>query len=122
MTIQEVALHLVKLCREGKNLQAIQELYSPQIVSVEAFEMPPMPRTTTGMAGVLKKSQWWVENHIVHSAKVGEPFVAVEKFAVTFDYDVTFKPTGKRTEMKEVGVYTVAGGKITHEEFLYAMS
>jgi hypothetical protein len=30
-----------------------------------------------------------------------------------------FKPTGQKRKMVEVAVYTVAKGKIVHEEFLY---
>ncbi len=122
MTVHEVATHLVKLCREGKFEQATKDLYSQDIVSVEAFDMPPMPRETKGLDAVLKKGQWWVENHTIHEAKVGNPFVSAEKFAVEFAMDVTFKPTNKRNKMVEVAVYTVAGGKIVHEEFLYAMN
>lgn len=120
MTTKEVATRLVALCREGQNLKAIEELYSPNIVSLEAFDMPNMKRETRGIEGVLGKSKWWVENNTVHSAQASDPFVSNEKFAVNFQYDVTFKPTGKRSNMNEVGVYTVEGGKIVREEFLYA--
>ena len=36
-----------------------------------------------------------------------------------FEIDVTRKPPGKRLQMNEVGVYTVASGKMAKEEFLY---
>jgi len=35
MTTQEVADKLVQLCREGKNDQAIEELYADNVVSRE---------------------------------------------------------------------------------------
>ena len=120
MTTAEVAKQLVELCRKGEFLQAIDKFYAANIVSQEGCEMPNIPRTTRGLAGVKKKSEWWVENHTVHSAKVGDPYVSLEKFAVEFDMDVTEKQTGKRLTMRELGVYTVEGGKIVHEEFLYA--
>ncbi|HWE94015.1 MAG TPA: nuclear transport factor 2 family protein [Tepidisphaeraceae bacterium] len=41
------------------------------------------------------------------------------KFIVEFEMDVTFKPTGKRTQMRETGLYTVAGGKVAREGFFY---
>jgi hypothetical protein len=34
----------VALCREGKNLDAVNELYSEDIVSIEASTRPGMPR------------------------------------------------------------------------------
>ena len=36
--------------------------------------------------------------------------------------DVTNKPSGERSQMVEVGLYTVAGGKVVQEEFLYLMA
>jgi hypothetical protein len=50
---------------------------------------------------------------------VGGPYVGESEFAIKFEYDVTFKPTGKRFSMEEVGVYAVAGDKIVHEHFYY---
>ena len=35
LTTQEVANRLVSLCREGKFVDAIQELYAPLVVSIE---------------------------------------------------------------------------------------
>ena len=37
----------------------------------------------------------------------------------TFDMDVTNKPSGERTRLSEVALYTVANGKIVEEQFLY---
>jgi len=54
----------------------------------------------------------------VHSAKVGGPFVAGDKFVVQFDIDVSEKASGKRMQMSEVGIYTVKDGKVAREEFL----
>ncbi len=119
MTTAEVANKLVALCKQGKFNDAMEATYAENIVSLEAMDMPNMPRETRGLANIRKKSQWWEENHTIHSCTVTGPFVAVDKFAVTFSIDVTFKPTNKRNQMTEVAVYTVANGKIIHEEFLY---
>jgi hypothetical protein len=120
MTTHEVAAQLVALCREGKNLEAIQSPNANNVVSVEAMAMGGQPRETAGKAAVHAKNVWWLGAHEVHSATVEGPFASVEKFAVVLDYEVTVKASGERIKMKEVGVYTVDGGKITHEEFLYA--
>lgn len=119
MTTSELAQKLVEMCRKGENLKAIETLYDKGIVSVEPMAMPPMPAEMKGYDAVLGKSQWWMANHEVHSAKVDGPFVAGDKFVVIFDYDVTNKPSGKRMKMSEAGVYTVANGKVTREEFYY---
>jgi len=34
------------------------------------------------------------------------------------DVDVTDKASKKRSEMSEIGIYTVKDGKVAHEEFL----
>ena len=57
----------------------------------------------------------------VHDFKVGEPFVAHDRFVVRFDVDATDKNSKERFQMSEVGVYTVKDGKIVREEFLPAV-
>lgn len=121
MTIQEIADTLVKLCSAGKFEEATKTLYSDDIVSVEAGAPPGGEREVKGLAAVLKKGEWWVANHEVHSSAVEGPLVAGSHFAVTFKMDITFKPQSRRFKMEEVAVYKVADGKIVHEEFFYSM-
>lgn len=121
MTTPEVAMRLASLCRELKFEQAAKELYSADIVSVEAFAMPGgLPRTLHGMEAVKQKTQWWMSNFDAHSCSVSDPFLAEDKFAVIMELDTTEKKTGERKKMKEVAVYTVKDGKIVHEEFLFS--
>lgn len=120
MTTQEVADTLVKLCSEGKFVEATKTLYSPEIVSMEAGAPPGMSREAKGLAAVIAKGEWWGANHEVHSATVEGPLVAGSHFAVVFKMDVTFKPQNKRFQMDEVAVYRVAEGKIVYEEFFYS--
>ncbi len=121
MTTQEVADRLVKLCSEVKFGDAAKELYSPDIVSMEAVAPPGGSRESKGLAAVMAKGEWWTANHEVHSAVVEGPIVAGSHFAVTFKMDVTFKPQSKRMMMQEVAVYKVVDGKIVYEEFFYSM-
>ncbi len=121
MTTQEIANQLVSLCSQGKNLEALNTLYSADVVSVEAAAPPNGSRETVGLPGVLGKSEWWVSNHEIHSAKVEGPLVAGSHFCVSFTYEVTFKPAAKRFVMTELAVYQVADGKIVREEFFYSM-
>jgi hypothetical protein len=121
MTTQEVAGTLVKLCSQGKFDEAMDTLYSPDIVSMEAGAPPGGSREAKGFAAVKAKAEWWVANHEVHSSKVEGPLVAGSHFAVTFKLDVTFKPQSKRFTMEEIAVYKVADGKIVYEEFFYSM-
>ena len=121
MTIEGIASTLVRLCSEGKFDQATEQLYSPDIVSIEAAAPPGQSRESKGIDAVRAKGKWWAENHQVHSCKVAGPLVAGDHFAVTFKLDVTFKPQNKRFTMDEIAVYKVASGKIVHEQFFYSM-
>jgi hypothetical protein len=121
MNTLEIGKKLVAMCREGQNMECIQELYDRDIVSVEAQAMPGHPAETRGVDGVLQKGKWWMENHEVHSASVDGPWPHGDRFIARFQYDVTNKPSGQRMKLDEVGLYTVKNGKIVREEFFYAM-
>ena len=121
MTTQEVADALVKYCSQGKFAEAVEALYAPAIVSMEAGAPPGGSREAKGIEAVKAKGKWWMENHEVHSSKVEGPLVAGAHFAVTFKMEVTFKPASRRFVMEEVAVYKVADGKVVYEEFFYQM-
>ena len=121
MTTQEIADQLIALCREGKFVEAINTLYSPDIVSVEAGAPPGQSREVTGLAAVLGKADWWQSNHEVHGLSIEGPLATGHHFTVRFTLDVTFKPTGRRHTMDELAIYQVKDGKIIREEFFYAL-
>jgi len=118
-----IADELVSFCRVGKNLDAINSLYSPDVVSIESMGNEQMPREMKGIDAIRGKNQWWGENNEVHSATVDGPFVGNDdKFAVYYNYDTTSKQTGKRSNMEEMALYTVKDGKIVREQFFYRTS
>ena len=117
-----VGEELVSLCRAGRFLDAVNTLYSDDIVSVESMGNEQMPREMKGIKAVRQKGEWWTENNIVHSSEVEGPFVGEDKFAVYYNLDVTSKPSGKRVPMEEMALYTVKDGKIVHEHFFYRTS
>lgn len=121
MTTNEVALQLVALCKEGKNLEAIETLYADHIVSVEPVAMGEQGRETHGRQAVIGKYHWWTSAHEVHSITVDGPFGSPERFVVIFTLDATFKPTGQPTKGREAAIYTVEEGKIVREEFLRSL-
>jgi ketosteroid isomerase-like protein len=118
-TAATIGHELVGLCRQGRNGDAIERLYSRDIVSVEPMGSEEMPAESKGIDAVHKKHDWWTANMEVHKADVKGPFVGDDEFAVYFDYDTTFKPTGQRSSMKEMALYTVRDGQIVREEFFY---
>ena len=114
-----VAEELVAFCRAGRNMDAINTLYSPDIVSIESMGNEQIPRETKGIDAIRQKNKWWGENNEVHSSVVDGPFVGEDKFAVYYNYDITFKPTGQRTPMEEMALYSVKDGKVVREQFFY---
>ncbi len=124
MNALEIGQKLVAMCREGRNMDAINELYADDVVSVEAMAPPEGgEREMSGIDAVRGKNDWWNENHEVHDASVAGPFPhGDDRFCVHFKFDVTSKPMGgQRFSMEEIGLYSVADGKITKEEFFYTM-
>lgn len=120
MSANEVGAKLCEMCRDGRNLDAINQFYADDIVSVEASSMEGMPRVMEGIDAVRGKTEWWYANHDVHGGEVQGPFPNGEdEFAVHFKMDVTNKESGQRMDFEEVAVYTVKDGKIVKEEFFY---
>lgn len=115
MDLQALARRFVEMCNAGKNFEVMETMYAPDIVSVEGDG-----KETAGKEAVIKKSADWVADKVFNGEKVlGPYFNGKSEFAVHFTLDVTVKATGKRTQMQEVGVYTVEGGKIVREVFYY---
>ena len=118
MTTQEVAEKLVALCRAGKYEEAYNELYSPDIKSVEP-EGSTWP-TVQGMAEIAKKGGIWgnmVEE--VLESEISDPIVAENFFSITMKSKVKAKGAPEPMRMDEVCVYGVEDGKIVLEQFFY---
>lgn len=117
MSTQEVADRLVELCREGKNIEAITELYADNIISHEP--KGSHVEVAEGKDAIFAKTKQWFDSvEEVHSGVVSDPLVTGNFFAVTMDMDVTYKGMGRNT-MNEVCVYEVKDGKIVFEQFFY---
>jgi len=118
MTTQEVANRLVELCQEGKFQQAVQELYSPDIVSVEAEGTPN--RIVKGLDAIAKKGEAF-ENMVekINSSAISDPIVAENFFSCTMKMNVQMKGVPVPVDMDEICLYTVNDGKIVREEFFY---
>jgi ketosteroid isomerase-like protein len=114
-----IGQELVSLCREGRNIDAVNRLYSPAIVTIEASGSPDMPAEQTGIEAVRAKHQWWEETFDVNKMDVQGPFVGENQFAVRFDFETTAKATGERKRMTEMALYTVKDGRIVREQFFY---
>lgn len=118
MTTQEVANRLVALCREGNYGQAVKELYSPNIVSVEPEGSPN--RIVKGLEALAEKeAKFESMMEKINSNFVSEPIVAGNFFSISMLMNVQMKGVPVAVDMDEVCVYTVEDGKIVKEQFFY---
>jgi ketosteroid isomerase-like protein len=118
MNAQQVASRLVQLCREGKNVEAINELYDDNIVSIEP-EGSPMAGKTVGKQAVLESTNRWFDSvEQLHSVAISNPLVSDDFFACTMNVDATYKEHG-RNVMNELCVFEVRDGKIVNDQFFY---
>ena len=120
MTTQEVANRLVELCREGKYEQTVKELYSPDIVSVEAEGTPN--RIVKGLDEIARKGikfESMLEK--VNTSVITDPIVADNFFSCAMLMNVQMKGVPVAIDMDEICVYTVNNGKIVREEFFYTI-
>ena len=121
-TLTETATKLVEYCRTGQERKGLDELYAPDCTSAEALDIGgEIPRVVEGVEAIRAKHDWWEANNEVHSTTAEGPYMhGDDQFSVVFGMDVTDKSTGERTQMREVGHYTVdADGRITSEAFHY---
>lgn len=123
MTLMDVANQLVAGCREGRETENLDKLYAPDAVSAEAMVMPGVeqPRAVEGLGVIKGKHAWWESAMEVMDAQVSDPMRhGDDRFAVIFKVKAKDRASGLVMDMEEVGVYTVADGKITREEFFYS--
>lgn len=119
--LKTVAEALVACCREQREREGLKTLYAADAVSVEAFPGPDMPREAKGVAAIEGKHDWWNANFEVTGGDVQGPFLhGPDRFAVIFTMEGRPKAGGDAFAMSEVGLYTVADGKIVREEFFNA--
>lgn len=119
MSTKDVANQWAQMCREGKNLECIEQLYADNIVSKE---MPGYPEEqVSGKRNVWNKSKEWLDSvEEFHGGDISDPIVAENHFTSKMNFDVTFKDRG-RQQMEELGVFEVKNGKIVNEQFFYSM-
>ncbi|MBX2854508.1 MAG: nuclear transport factor 2 family protein [Rhodobacteraceae bacterium] len=118
--LREIADQLVAHCKANTEAEALTTLYAPDAVSVEATDMSGAGAESAGVEAIRAKHEWWSGAMEVHDATVEGPFHhGDDRFGVIFSVDATTRESGKRSQMRELGIYTVSNGKITREEFFY---
>ncbi len=95
---------------------AYQAFWADDIVSLEPGEGETA--RAEGREALLAKHAWWTANAEVHAVTTEGPYIFGDQFALRFTMDVTIH--GERSQMAEIGLYTVKDGKIAEERFFYA--
>ncbi len=121
MTAFEVGKKIVELSRAGKDEEIINSFFHPEIVSIEAAEMPGTGRSIQGIEKIKEKHAWWNSNFEVIEHEAIGPFPSgdKERVAIVFRSKIKNKETGKPENMEEIAIYKILDGKIHEEEFFY---
>lgn len=118
MTTLEIANRLIALCREGKNKDAINELFAENAVSIECNETIG-EKLVNGKFGILEKQDNFANMlEEFHGQEISEPIVGGNHFSISWSIDVTFKGQ-ERMQMSEICVYKIENQKIVSEQFFY---
>ncbi|MFN7020434.1 MAG: SnoaL-like domain-containing protein [Phycisphaerales bacterium] len=110
----EIGASLVALYNAGRWDEPANKWYAPEIVSVEGSGM-----ACRGREALEAKAAWWYGQNRVLGGSAEGPYVGASGFSVKYRIEVQEKKSGTRVRMEEVGVYTVQGGKIVREEYMY---
>ena len=116
-TTEQVANRLVELCRQGKVLEAQQELFDANVTCIEA-PYSNSPTVTGKQAAIEKGKQFAILIEEVHSAEISDPVVAGRWFSIAWEMDATMKGQG-RQKMEEILVYHFENGKIVSEQHFF---
>ena len=91
MATAEIADRLVTMCRDGKIEEAKEELFAPDIMSIEPHE-GLLPKETKGMQAIRNKAHLFI-SHVENffGQKISEPKIAGDFFAVSWNTDLQMK-------------------------------
>jgi limonene-1,2-epoxide hydrolase len=114
MTTRQIAERLVALCRSGRFVEAIRELYAADVHQSENGAAQGAGRDQLAQA-----CRGWLDSRVLHGTELLGVHVADDSFVLEFRYDVTPHATNERLQWCEAGVYRVADGKINDVRFYY---
>ncbi len=94
MTTMEIGKELVALCKQGKNQEALDLFYFPNVENVEPCSMPGMEQTQTGgIAKIKGKINGGATTIKSTAAQLKDPNPHGDRFVLLFKYNVTPKHT-----------------------------
>ncbi|WP_214072991.1 nuclear transport factor 2 family protein [Mucilaginibacter sp. dw_454] len=111
--IEDIAARLITLCAERQFVQAYQELFAEEAVSIDPnYKNEPL----TGLKNLIEREEKFLASVDLHEISLSAPILAGTYFSVAFY--MGFTPAGQeRKSFKEIAVYKVDGGKIVSQQF-----
>ncbi|MBC8109803.1 MAG: nuclear transport factor 2 family protein [Verrucomicrobia bacterium] len=119
MTTEQIAKRYYELIQTGQYEQIQNELYSPNITSIEPENDTDLPLVIVGMEA-LRQKEGIFYSHVeeMHGGYMSEPVVSTFFFSMMTGMDVTMR--GKQRKKKEqIAVFEVRDSKIVKEQFFY---
>ena len=117
MHIKTISERLVALLKEKKFLQAQQELFHEDIISIEPSFHPA--NRTEGLSEVLKKEKAFLRNvGEWEKFEVSDPIVSESYFCIQMHFKFSTH-SGNQFEINEIIMYEVENKKIVSEQFFY---
>lgn len=114
MTTKQLATRMIALCAKKKFNEARHELFSTDVISMEADN-----KKMKGLKALKKKHDQWISSmEKIHGLKISKPLINGNFFSVAYTWDVTYKGQA-RSGWKEIGVYEVKEGKVVFEKYFY---
>jgi len=107
MTTRKIAERLVELIRRQRFVEAIEELYAPDVSPVRGFD------------AVLANNRSWVETMKIERFEVPNYYVDGDAIMIEMDSDFIHAETGEEFHSEQIGVYKVRDGKVVSSRFYY---
>ena len=118
MTTTEVAHRFADLRRSGRYVDAVVELYAPDVISFEPTG-GLWPEQTSGYENVLRKVRTFAEMvRYQNRGYVSKPVIGGDFFSIALNLDMSLNGGG-RLRIDGMGIYKVQHGLIAMEQHFY---
>jgi len=112
-SIHEIANRLIGLCTKLEFVEAYEELYAEDAVSIDPnYKNEPFK----GLANLIERERKFLSAVEIHDIKLSEPVYAGSYFSVILSMDFTVNSQDRKM-LEELCVYKVENGKIVSQQF-----
>ncbi|WP_420810653.1 nuclear transport factor 2 family protein [Jiangella asiatica] len=101
------------------DFDAVGRFMAPGMTRIAPLETGGDHVALRGPADIMANSQRLNADLEIHDVDADGPFVADDRFAIRFTFDMTHIPSGKRHTAAKMSLYTVVDGLIAREEVHY---